>query len=238
MPINFCQLIFNEWVPGKVGFYQAHYKIDLLKQVYDTLEEDEILLLLDTDILCLKKFNTDVIGGITSAAYNISDQCFQTYGFERVRSDLNFLTDQELVNPAWYGGEFLIGDREFLKKLIHEINFVLPRYIKAWRDLHHHGDESIISSALNRLPANTFLDVTPLNVVNRFWTVRTKHTQRSIGYALESVFLHLPSEKGFLESLAKGSDHIGRSTIAHLYFRSAFRSTMSKLKYMSGLKKG
>jgi len=230
-PINFCDLNSSDWVPGNVAFSQAHHKIDLLRQVAEELSNEEILLLLDTDVICLKHFDIETIGNVGGAAYNISDQCFQAYGHNTVCSDLNLLTGLTLTNPSWYGGEFLIGNRSFLKKLLQEIDIVTPRYISTCSRLHHQGDEAIISAALNRLNPQSFIDVMPLNIVYRFWTGRTEHIQRGFWYALNSTFLHLPSEKKLLERLAKGHGRIRNTIFPALYIRSILRKALSESKH-------
>jgi hypothetical protein len=99
-------------LPKNMPFYAAHFKLDLMDQVAETLPADTMMLLLDADMVALLPLDQDLIERCAQAGlgvFDISDQVFPAYGSERVVADLEIVADQRLMNPRWYGGEFRLA---------------------------------------------------------------------------------------------------------------------------------
>ncbi len=108
-------------LPKNTPFYAAHFKLDLMDQMADSLPADTMLLLLDADMVALLPLNDDLIERCAEAglgAFDISDQVFPPYGSERVVADLEIVADRRLRNPRWYGGEFLLATPAALRRLV------------------------------------------------------------------------------------------------------------------------
>jgi hypothetical protein len=141
-------------LPKNTPFYAAHFKLDLMDQMADSLPADTMLLLLDADMVALLPLERNLIERCAEAglgAFDISDQVFPPYGSDRVVADLEIVADRRLRNPRWYGGEFLLATPAALRRLVPRARASYARYVTEIGRLRHHGDEAFISAALNVL---------------------------------------------------------------------------------------
>ncbi len=212
--------------PRDSVFYGAHFKLDLLYQVAAALPADHLLLLLDADMVALRKLDDDLIArcaSVGAGVFDISDQVFQAYGSGRVIRDLELVAGQPLPNPRWYGGEFLLVTADRLRQLVECVSEHYARYCEIFDTLLHHGDEAYVSAALNVLAARGWplVEVGAHQAIGRHWS---GNTYRDLRWFRECSFLHLPGTKSMLESEAHRRDYVperlwGRLEIAHLLGR-------------------
>ncbi|NMM00592.1 hypothetical protein HHL24_21965 [Paraburkholderia sp. RP-4-7] len=197
-------------LPKNTSFYAAHFKLDLMDQMADSLPADTMLLLLDADMVALLPLAPDLIERCAEAglgAFDISDQVFPPYGSERVVADLEIVADRRLRNPRWYGGEFLLATPAALRRLVPCARASYARYIAEIERLRHHGDEAFISAALNVLAdeGQGLIEVGAYQAVGRHWP---GNNYRDVRWFRCCSFVHLPGGKALLEKEARFADFV------------------------------
>ena len=194
---------FKWTVPDGIPFYSAHFKLELL-EAFATGHYGPHIGLIDIDTALCRPLLFPPLppGGLL--AYDISDQIFPAYGAERVRADLERIAGKALGKIRWFGGEFLLGDTMGFRHLSDLIAQCWPRYTAAVTELHHVGDEMIVSAALNMASENgqAIIDAGSASVVIRWWSARTGFRQRPFRQAKSHNLMHLPSDKPFLAEFA------------------------------------
>ena len=188
-------------VPKRALFYAAHFKLDLLAQAARSLSEHDLLLLLDTDMVALRPLDDDLLHRCWKAgagAFDISDQVFPAYGSKRVVADLETVADRELMNPRWYGGEFLLATRAFLERLVPRARQRYVKYLQEIDNLNHQGDEVFVSAALNTLAdeGQPIVEVGAYQAVGRHWS---GNTHRDLRWFRGCGFLHMSGAKTLFE---------------------------------------
>lgn len=188
-------------VPRSTEFYAAHFKLDLLEQASSMLSPDSLLLLLDSDIVAIKPLDPDMLrlcADVGVGAFDISDQVFPAYGSASVIRDLEIVAGKHLLNPRWYGGEFLISTPAFLDVLVPQARAYCDHYVKEIGRLQHHGDEAFISAALNTLADNgqEIVELGSYQAIGRHWS---GNTHRDLRWFQHCCFVHLPDGKALLE---------------------------------------
>jgi hypothetical protein len=210
-------------LPKTTRFYAAHFKLDLLQQMGNSLPEGMLALLLDTDMVALRPFDQDVLQRCYrcgTGAFDISDQEFFAYNAERVVSDLEMVAGKPLDNPRWFGGECLFASASFIAELVPRARECFNRYRLVTDLLNHNGDEAFISAALNLLAddGHQIIDVGAYRVVGRHWS---GNTHRDLRWFKHCSLLHLPDRKRMLERQARtrifNVDHVWRQlVVAHM----------------------
>ena len=185
---------FNSPYPRSLRFYSAHFKLDLIRAFGQGMF-GKVVGLIDLDTVFVRPLPSAVVAG-EPHAYDISTAIMPVYGPEKVREDLNRVSGRTLEHHQWYGGEFITGTMEFMASLSEKIDEILPRYLNLASELHHQGDEMIVSAALNSLSEGP-LDAGG-DAVSRWWSARTSHRQQPFSIAEKASLLHLPSDKEFL----------------------------------------
>lgn len=194
-------------VPEGIRFYSAHFKIDALIAGINLLDLDEDrFFLLDADVIANREFDSEQLARIMSTdivVYDISDQVFHAYGAKRIQTDIELISDEAFVDPKWFGGEFIGGNKVGLSRLVEKVKQILPTYFKYVDRLHHVGDEMFVTSALNILMREGDLKIVnqvPYRMISRHWS---RHTDRSLKYHFQHNFVHCPGSKIVLELLSK-----------------------------------
>lgn len=195
-------------LPKNTPFYAAHFKLDLMDQVADSLPADTMLLLLDADMVALRPLDRELIERCAEAglgAFDISDQVFPAYGSDRVVADLEIVANRRLRNPRWYGGEFLLATAASLRRLVPRARATYERYISESERVKHHGDEAFISAALNVLvdEGQGLIEVGAYQAVGRHWP---GNNYRDVRWFRCCSFVHLPGGKALLEKEARFVD--------------------------------
>jgi hypothetical protein len=199
------ELIASVDVPRSTEFYAAHFKLDLLEQVAGLLAPDILLLLLDSDIVAIRAMDDELLQLCADAgvgAFDISDQVFPAYGSANVIKDLEIVAGRHLLNPRWYGGEFLLSTSAFLRALVPRARAHFERYVGKIEHLQHHGDESFISAALNTLAdeGQQIVELGAYQAIGRHWT---GNTHRDLRWFQHCCFVHLPDGKALIEREAR-----------------------------------
>jgi hypothetical protein len=199
------ELIASVDVPRSTEFYAAHFKLDLLEQVAGLLVPDMLLLLLDSDIVAIRAMDDELLQLCADAgvgAFDISDQVFPAYGSANVIKDLEIVAGRHLLNPRWYGGEFLLSTSAFLRALVPRARAHFERYVGKIEHLQHHGDESFISAALNTLAdeGQQIVELGAYQAIGRHWT---GNTHRDLRWFQHCCFVHLPDGKALIEREAR-----------------------------------
>ena len=200
------EIPFSTKVPHGVKFYSAHFKLDAFR--YLSSLSDDYVGLLDLDMVCINAFPHCFSNNVKQKVpmcYDISDQVIPAYGHEAIIRDLESIHCLE-SEGRWSGGEFISGSPEFFLTLTKEIDSIYDNYINNLEKLHHVGDESITSAALEiiRKKGTYIADAGTLGIVGRFWSVKILHPQKPFGYFQQCFLLHLPSDKRFLADMASG----------------------------------
>ncbi|MEZ0604086.1 hypothetical protein ACAX43_18290 [Paraburkholderia sp. IW21] len=195
-------------LPKNTPFYAAHFKLDLMDQMADSLPADTMLLLLDADMVALLPLDRELIERCAEAglgAFDISDQVFPAYGSDRVVADLEIVANRRLRNPRWYGGEFLLATADSLRRLVPCARATYERYISESERVKHHGDEAFISAALNVLidEGHGLIEVGAYQAVGRHWP---GNNYRDVRWFRCCSFVHLPGGKALLEKEARFVD--------------------------------
>ncbi|WP_156393409.1 hypothetical protein [Burkholderia sp. Leaf177] len=223
------ELITSLNVPRNTEFYGAHFKLDLLEQVANMLRPDTLLMLLDSDIVAMRPLDQELLqrcANVGVGAFDISDQVFPAYGSDCVIKDLEIVAGRRLLNPRWFGGEFLIATAAFLKTLVPRARALCERYVDNIARLQHHGDESFVSAALNTLAdeGQHIVELGAYQAIGRHWT---GNTHRDLRWFQHCAFVHLPDGKSLIERESRHAsfspDRFWRAVSrAHLLNRARF----------------
>lgn len=224
-------------LPKNTPFYAAHFKLDLMDQVAETLPADTMMLLLDADMVALLPLDRNLIERCAQAglgAFDISDQVFPAYGSERVVADLEIVADGRLRNPRWYGGEFLLATSASLRRLVPRARASYARYLSESERLKHHGDEAFISAALNALvdEGQALIEVGAYQAVGRHWP---GNNYRDLRWFRCCSFVHLPGGKALLEKEARFAEFTPNRFWRHMraaHLRGRVRHAVKRLARM------
>jgi hypothetical protein len=220
-------------VPKQARFYAAHFKLDLIAQATEMLQSNDMLLLLDTDMVALRKLDDDLLrrcGAAGVGAFDISDQVFPAYGSERVIGDLETVAGRRLANPRWYGGEFLLATGPFLHRLVPCARQCYETYVREIGHLNHQGDEIFVSAALNTLAdeCRHVVEVGAYQAVGRHWA---GNTHRDLRWFRGCRFVHLSGAKTLFEQESQFHDFNPRRfwrkvSTAHFIGRAHFAAKL------------
>lgn len=221
-------------LPKNTPFYAAHFKLDLMDQVAESLPADTMLLLLDADMVALLPLDHDLIERCAHAGlgvFDISDQVFPAYGSQRVVADLEIVANRRLRNPRWYGGEFLLATAASLRRLVPCARACYARYLGESARLKHHGDEAFISAALNTLAdeGQGLTEVGAYQAVGRHWP---GNNYRDVRWFRCCSFVHLPGGKKLLEREARFAEFAPNRFWRHLraaHLRGRLRHALKRI---------
>lgn len=192
-------------LPKVTRFYGSHFKLDMMEQLGATLQEGELLMVLDTDMLALHGVDQELLRRCLAngvGAFDISDQEFSAYGDARVIADLETVAGARLQNPRWFGGEILLASAGFIAELVPLAHACFERYSRAINELNHNGDEAFVSAALNLLAdrGHQIIDLGAHRFIGRHWS---GNTHRDLRWYKGCTLLHLPGSKQLLEHEAR-----------------------------------
>ena len=170
----------------------AFYKICALKHVVDTMDYDEYLIV-DSDTYCINNLDDmwqDAKDSLMLYNLNHSLSVKQSQTMNREYYELFGEDDVRMVN---YGGEYVCGHRELLKKYLLDCEAVY-RAMQEKDFSTKHGDEFIWCSTAHRYnyrikAANAY--------IFRFWTSWQFYLVTTSFVFNPISILHLPSEKRF-----------------------------------------
>ena len=199
------EITFSTVVPTGSRFYSAHFKLDVFKY-FSTLESKEYVGICDLDMICINQLPQSLENCINDKIpcfYDITDQVINAYGANTIINDIELLTGVR-SEGRWAGGELILGDSSFFKKLSNTIDDIYINYINNIKTLHHVGDEAFTSAALEILrKSGTYIaDIGQLNIVGRHWNCYVEHDKRAFSYYSNCFLLHLPADKRFLADIS------------------------------------
>ncbi len=198
---NLLEISFFTNVPKNARFYSAHFKLDVFRYL-SNLEKNEYVGLIDLDVICINKFSDsfiDLFNNRIPIVYDITNQRVDAYGENKIIEDLSYVLGEKSLG-RWYGGEFIFGSPDFFKKLVDHINEVYLNYCNNLNKLSHHGDEVIVSAAIEKMikKGENIKLVNDLLIIERYWSKIPRHKQNRFKYVEKSSLLHLPADKKFI----------------------------------------
>ncbi len=204
--LNCIEINFSFETPSDIKFYSAHKKIDVFKY-FSEIKSDNYLILLDSDVVCINYLpqSLDYISkNKIPIYYDLTKQVLPAYGIQKIIKDKEKIMNNNSAG-VWCGGELIGGDSVFYNKLSKKINLLKDNYLNNYKNLHHQGDEMIVSSAIELLMQENqvIYDAGNLKLISRYWSTNTKHIQEKIESLKDNFLLHLPNDK---EYLAKSKD--------------------------------
>lgn len=227
--------------PDGIRFFSAHHKFSALKKILELLitSTEDRFLLLDTDIYVNRNLTEDQIYSLSNSdltVYNISDQVFPAYGALRVSTEIDFLTKSKIIDPQWFGGEFISGNSKGLSALLECIEKIIPTYFSNYENLHHIGDEMFTSCAINLLKQNLDIKINTGNnyyLCSRHWS---RHTDRPLSWHFKHTFIHCPGSKPILELFSNRLPISSRSMKAALATYQVLVLTYQAMKKLGKIK--
>jgi len=241
--LQVTQIEFPTWsLPEHANFFAAHHKLFLFSHF---AEEAHPNCLIDVDVvinhnnLSLTKL-FDETPQIDGWVYDISDQVFPAYGTQAVQEDMRLLGVSHPF-PRWYGGEFVMGGPRLFAYLHEQCQRYIQSYLSLLSQLHHVGDECVVSAALNQNSQNLMLaDAGASGLVVRQWTGHTLHVGKPCGVLKDCLLWHLPDAKGALSRFYKhGSlDTLYRNVCWQTSCRRAARAPRALVRMLSRLLPG
>ena len=241
--LKVMELQTSREVPDDVAFYSAHFKLDAL-DMFSRGECGEFPALIDLDCVILKDISTISTDTFSNGlgVYDITAQQVPHSGYESMMNSSRVIGGQDGIEPKWYGGEFILGAPQIFKKLCAEVERIWPQYKNHYKDLHHMGDEMIVTTALSNLAASDVIKISDLAYgstsangldILRWWSARTDYQQAPLSAALNDVsILHLPSDKDFL---AKQADEVFSPDVFKGRLRAHMRAKLGKRQWSNGL---
>ena len=221
------ELNFDFKVPSGINFYSAHFKIEVYKYLSNL--KDEYVGIVDADILCINQIPLSLVNVILNKIplyYDLTSQVTPAFGQEVVIHDKEFLGKYKSCG-LWAGGELMLGPPSFFDKVYQEISSIKERYFMNFSQLHHQGDEMLLSVAIEKLlmSGEHILDAGSLNIIYRFWNAETMHSQIPVEDIKTKFFIHLPSDKHFISALKKEQIYKGE-----IYSRYAKHLQLTRIK--------
>lgn len=207
--INNLELLghsFRWTVPKDITFHSAHYKLELI-EAFGTGLFGECAALIDVDTVFLRPLALPPPVNDNLIVYDITNSETAAFGSQRIRHDLELVAGRPLVNPRWYGGEFLVGTVAGFAILAKKIRECWPIYLENKSRLIHNGDEMVVSAALNLIgeTGTVLINADCAGGVVRWWSGRTKSPFPPFSQIEHRSLLHLPSDKAFLAKFPRSS---------------------------------
>ncbi len=200
-PFQVREITFALNIPKGVRYYQAHYKISVMKS-FSTGDFGPHPTLIDSDIFIRQDF-TDKCALHELVAYDVSHKA------SHLSHDMSIMIPPAAGQRQWWaGGEFISGTPAAFATLSKAIDELLPRYVDNVASFIHVSDETPVSAALNKLTNQNFPIAEAgkeLNIIGRWHSSRTIIPQEKLSELWKRDVVHLPADKVFLASLASKS---------------------------------
>lgn len=224
------EIEFDRDVPEGIRFYEAHFKLDVVKAL-GTGRFGNLVGLVDSDVIVLRNLSVPVVDGDWLCGYILDDHTTSVAYADLQQSGLD-----EGAGSNWFGGELIFGTSQAFSKLAQEIDRLWPVYKSHLAQISHVGDEPIVSAALNNLREKGFISLFDAaqaspRIITRWWSARTLGRQARFREVQDSVILHLPSDKPFLAKLS--SEDIETPKFLRLY--KAYARRKSLVRYFANL---
>lgn len=228
--LSITTIKFESQIPQDASFYSAHYKLDVIKSFAKGYFGDQIGLI-DLDIIMIKKFNIVDTSFNELCVYDITDHEIKSYGKNILLDSYKIFNLNNVLEPKWYGGEFIIGNIKVFEKLSFYIDLNWKIYLDNYKKLHHVGDEMLLNIAIQNLYEDGFNIVdcgkstqhSSYPLIARWWSNRTLFKQLKFSEVQDASLLHLPADKNFLESF---SDEFNPALFMRKYIKYAIKKIL------------
>ena len=203
--LNVREIPFTTIVPTGISFYSQHFKFDVFR--YLATLQDCYVAYCDVDMLCINdapKCLQNIVNANIPLCYDISDLIIPGYGQDNDLQDMNVLHGFDGEGRR-FGGEFISGPPEFFKALINEIDGLFKNYIGNLSNMHHIGNETLTSAAIEKLRRQGvyIADAGTIGIIGRYTFYSILSPQKPFEYFEHCFLLHLPGDKRFLAGLAR-----------------------------------
>ena len=203
--IDIEEIHFNTEVIRESHFSSCHYRIDVFKYLS---QKKEYSALIDLDVVAVGELSTKIEKIIDSNnaifVNDITDNVIPAYGKEKIQKNLDLVLGERSKN-RWYGGDIFFGHPKFFEELFNCVNITYNNFKKNFQVLKDQTDELFISAGIELLKKNTnlnILDSRKYGILDRYWSVNTKHQQESFGKIKKNFLVHFPADKVFLSNIA------------------------------------
>lgn len=171
----------------------TQYKFDSMAYVLELMEDNDCMLLLDTDTICMKKLDELFEEASQSLILYPVAHSFSQIKRAEIRENYRTMYPVKCDNLVHYGGEFFAGNKKQIQRLVDACETVTQKAretdgLKPW------DDEHILSIAAEHylrdciFPANAY--------ICRYWTNRFYLVSTNYYYDPICIW-HLPAEKKF-----------------------------------------
>lgn len=214
---------FARTVPETLSFRSAHRKLDVIA-AFGRGEMGGRPGLLDLDMVMLNRFPDMISADSRLIGYDIWHQVAPAYGAERIRDDVARVSGRSAgALQHWWGGKFLVGPRDRFALLSEAVEMLYDRYLEVAPDLHHQGDEMLVTAAIHMLSQDNaagaggvIADGGAADVIGRWWSSRTLSRIEPLRQLAARSILHLPADKEILSDLLKTPDLDGAALASDL----------------------
>lgn len=171
----------------------TQYKFDSIAHMLEVMDEDDRMVLLDTDTVCMR--NLDEVfdeAGQALILYAVNHGYYQEKR-QNIIFNYQHLYGSGCMNLVHYGGEFFAGSRKLLCRLLSYCEVVIQK-ARVQEELKDWDDEHILSIVAEHYMKT---DVYPAGAyICRYWTDRFYLV--STNYYYDPVMIwHLPAEKNY-----------------------------------------
>lgn len=171
----------------------TQYKFDSMAYVLELMGDEDVMLLLDTDTVCMRKLDELFSEASQSLILYPTAHGFCQDKRAEIRFNYREMYKVKNDNLVHYGGEFFAGKKELMQKLLNACENVIQcaresKNLKPW------DDEHVLSIAVGHFlqgrvfPANAY--------IFRYWTNRFYLVSTNYYYDPVCIW-HLPAEKNF-----------------------------------------
>lgn len=227
--VNLHLLSSELTIPSGTKFYSAHQKIVAYRDA-SIIFQGETLMFLDLDCVVLNSGEFPDLSQVEAYGYDIYNSQIESYGRNSVYQTVKSISLLQHPKTYWLGGEFLLGNSAVFARIALECETLLPNYIKRQGELHHIGDEALVTAAFNRLNIDLKTQFTSsMSIISRLWSVKTNHRDSTCLTSLDKIVVHFPADKKFLSLFSRVyfSPAIFKLFYIPYYF---FRKNLSRLK--------
>lgn len=204
--IDIEEIKFSTKILKESHFSSCHYRIDVFE--YLSKKNNEFSALVDLDIVAVGQLNENIDKIIenTNAAFvnDITDNVIPAYGRKKIQRNLDLVLGETSLS-RWYGGDIFFGDSNFFSELNKSVIFTYSNFKKNFEVLKDQTDELFISAGIEILKKNTSLNILntrEYGILDRYWSVNTKHKQNNFENIKNNFLVHFPADKIFLSKFS------------------------------------
>tara|TARA_B110000027_G_C16069441_1_gene278298 strand:- start:321 stop:1250 length:930 start_codon:yes stop_codon:yes gene_type:complete len=203
--MNIEEINFKTQVIKESHFSSCHYRIDLFRFFSS---KNNYSALIDLDVVSINDFSANLSNLIDEkrAVFinDISNNVIPAYGIEKIKKNLELVLGGE-TELKWYGGDLFLGPPEFFGELYNAVIFTYENFKKNFHLLKDQTDELFISAAIEIVRKKkkfNILNSREYGLLDRYWSVNTKHRQKSFYELKKNFLIHFPADKIFLSKIA------------------------------------